>query len=649
MPTILAVEPRRVKPQTGSTELIRLAGMCYSWAEGRGWGQMAAKEGWRAQTMISGGTERHPEGRPAAARVLRCWRAHRRAITWCLIVMAMFAAVVLGIIGFQKNLAAVEPEREYSFTTLVFMVLQLFVLNSGTAPEPVPWELEIARALAVLAAAGTVLKAVIVVFRQQWEAFYLRFVRNHVVVCGLDQKGRRLVHDLLDAGQRVVGIERNGELPDAESLREAGAVVLAGEATDPDVLARAAVGRAGDVLIVCGQDAVNLEVAAVVGAVCARQRPAAQPRLRCHVHLTDPRLPQWLDARGEGGAFDRLEYRRFDVLLNSARLLLDQHPLDRVPIAPESPLSVQLILLGYSREAECLLIQTAQVGHYANLHKPRCVLVDPDAARHEQRLRFRYPQIDEVCQLEFHERDVECQGTMQEVERWASDPGLLPTLVVSCPDENQAFSTILGLPPVIAERDIPVLVRLNRREGLLNVFGGGARKPAVRPFGSPTLAGSAELVLQRHLDRLAREIHQDYVRRREAQGDSPQQYPAMRPWDELPEPYKEANRQQADHIPVKLRAIGCVAVLRSESNGRPAAEFTPEEVERLAKMEHQRWCANRWLDGWRLGKRDDRQKRHPNLVPWEALDEPTRDYDRDAVRQIPDLLKLVDHVLVRSS
>jgi hypothetical protein len=119
----------------------------------------------------------------------------------------------------------------------------------------------------------------------------------------------------------------------------------------------------------------------------------------------------------------------------------------------------------------------------------------------------------------------------------------------------------------------------------------------------------------------------------------------MRPWEKLSEAYREANRHQADHIPVKLRAVGCATAAISDL--RSPAEWTDGEVEILAAMEHARWNANRWLEGWRLGPRDDGRKTHPKLVPWADLDEPTRQYDRDAVRQIPELLKLVGQKVVR--
>lgn len=53
-------------------------------------------------------------------------------------------------------------------------------------------------------------------------------------------------------------------------------------------------------------------------------------------------------------------------------------------------------------------------------------------------------------------------------------------------------------------------------------------------------------------------------------------------------------------------------------------------VELMAKNVHEVWAAGRMAEGWTWGpERDDEQKRHPCLVPYEELPESERDYDRN--------------------
>jgi hypothetical protein len=58
--------------------------------------------------------------------------------------------------------------------------------------------------------------------------------------------------------------------------------------------------------------------------------------------------------------------------------------------------------------------------------------------------------------------------------------------------------------------------------------------------------------------------------------------PALLPWDDLPEDW-ESNRQQTDHIFIKLRVIGCEAVPASDP--RPAvSKFTSAEMELMDEI-----------------------------------------------------------------
>ena len=57
-------------------------------------------------------------------------------------------------------------------------------------------------------------------------------------------------------------------------------------------------------------------------------------------------------------------------------------------------------------------------------------------------------------------------------------------------------------------------------------------------------------------------------------------------------------------------------------------------VERLSQSIHDNWAQRRILEGWRHGPaRDDTSKTHPDLVPYAALPEAEKEYDRTTVRE----------------
>lgn len=146
------------------------------------------------------------------------------------------------------------------------------------------------------------------------------------------------------------------------------------------------------------------------------------------------------------------------------------------------------------------------------------------------------------------------------------------------------------------------------------------------------------------LERIARAIHARYLRNqrnRKAPDD-----PAMQPWEALPESLRESSLEQARDIGSKLRAIGCRVASR-DGRGAPA-RLTVAEVERLAILEHMRWVEERRRAGWVLGPaRDVELKVTPDLVSWDELAEQIREYDREAVRAIPEVLAEAGLAMVR--
>jgi hypothetical protein len=157
----------------------------------------------------------------------------------------------------------------------------------------------------------------------------------------------------------------------------------------------------------------------------------------------------------------------------------------------------------------------------------------------------------------------------------------------------------------------------------------------LRAFGLLDRTCHPDQVLRGTHEILARAIHEDYLRQQTAAGDTPEKNSSLVPWDALPEHLKESNRQQADSYGAKLRAVQCSAAPHVDWN-EPLFEFTPKEVEFLARLEHDRWLADRLRDGWRYGPvKDGSTKVNPCMVPYEQLTEADKDKDRAAVRQIP--------------
>ncbi len=132
---------------------------------------------------------------------------------------------------------------------------------------------------------------------------------------------------------------------------------------------------------------------------------------------------------------------------------------------------------------------------------------------------------------------------------------------------------------------------------------------------------------------IARAIHEAYVEANKGLIDSNDS--RMLPWDDLPEVYRESNRRQADSHTTHLESVGCGFAPAKDDPPR-RVDFTPDEVEFLAQLEHERWWAQKRSAGYVYGpERSDSERTHPSMVPWGELSESEREKDRQAVREVP--------------
>ena len=134
------------------------------------------------------------------------------------------------------------------------------------------------------------------------------------------------------------------------------------------------------------------------------------------------------------------------------------------------------------------------------------------------------------------------------------------------------------------------------------------------------------------LEEAAKQIHLKYI-----ESVKPTDLSLLH-WDKLEDSLKHSNRDQAAFCEEILKSCGYE--VRASQNTAIMPEFTHEEVEQMAEMEHGRWNAERLLEGWRLGKdKDILKKISPSLIGWSEIPEKIKQYDRDAILNYGRLLE----------
>lgn len=574
------------------------------------------------------------------ARLRRWRRSHR----WLLVLVAWGLSSVLALAGLAVALS--REDSALGIDDAIFGTLSIFTSPQTLIENPpalLRWARVVAAGALLLAAEGTA----VLLFREPLDRWAASRRRGHAIVCGLGACGSRLARSFEERGIRVVVVDKAPEATAAEACRQRQTPVIIGDASDQAILRAAGLARANHLLVFCGEDGINAGVALAAGRSLTG-RPG--PPLTCTIHIDDPGLCRALadwqtsSAGRGGGPSGGIRFRFFNPGAVVAPPLLASRPgFDESGRSDGRP--AHMLLVGLGAVGGGLLIHAARTWRIlveSGSGLPVTVL-DRQAEGLVADLIRLHPIIGEVCQIHTIDADVTAAGFSVEsvLSRFpARETTAITSAYVCLGDDAQALTVALALRRAPALEGAALTVRTSDREGvamLLNPSRNGADMVA---FGVLDRTCHPEVIIDGPNEELARFIHEEYLRN-VPESDLPE-------WDQLPEALKESNRDQADHVGVKLAAVGCSLLPLSDSD-RALVVFTDEEVEHLARMEHDRWLKERRSSGWRLdpGPPDPVKLTTPFLVEWGSLPTDVRDRNHQTVRALPRLLARAGYLCVR--
>ena len=542
-------------------------------------------------------------------------------------------SLALGTAGFLACHAA------NGFATALYRSVQLFYWNyfpwNAALEAEIPWTLELARWLAPLTTLGALSRVAVALFHRRWDAFRARHTRGHFVISGAGNKGATLARELRKSGSHAVVLIEQDEKR-AEEIAAEGFLVIHGDATKAESLRQAGAPNADKVVVVTGNDHDNLAIAMTAAHL-------GNGPISVHAHSSCASICDLYHRNHAMAAplAGNPAIRFFNHFRNVARLTILNFP-------PESAgAEAHIVLPGLSHQAIAFAVEYALIGHFTGGRRIHLHIVGPMAGQALAALRSNYPSIDRCAEIVA----IDVQPTERFASFVASLANQLPTksrftVFPGFAENHEAFTCALDLvEKTHAHPDLRVLIPDSTGPSIRGMIEANPVLKGRIGFLPPMQATCGyEAIIGESLDRAARKIHENWLAETRLQIDnaraSGNEALARRheakatfiPWDDLNEEQKCANRSQADHIPFKIRAAGLDPKTVTPREWRL---LSPSQIEPLARMEHARWAAYYWMTGWTFDPmRDDERKQHPNLVAYDELDEPTKDYDRIAVRNL---------------
>jgi len=479
--------------------------------------------------------------------------------------------------------------------------------------------------------AGVVLSSLLALaalLHEQLATALARWTKQAVVVIGSDplalaafEAARRSGRSSLWLGASAFGSASLRDIALAWPQRERARAVLE-HARDAD-----------HVLVVNSDDAEALSL--------ARAAHEAAPTAQITVLMRDVRL-----AEDAAATLNQPRTRVLSTAAVAARALAEAHPPFLIA-RTSGHARIHALIVGFGQTGQAIARDLMVNCRTSYLDLPRITVIDPQAKDLEGVLRVRAPEIDDCADTRFIDGEIGSRAVRPEptvIARELAAGGPITVAYVCLADDASALSGAAMLQSLLRAVDIdqpPIFVRL--REARVVAEGGTGRGlDALTPFGELDTILKASEFLSNAPDAAARAFCEAYrASLSAAERDDPNNRSAF-PWDRLDETWRQANRDAVAHIAAKLASAEIPPERWKSVAGLPRIAETERlfrghsDLEALARLEHERWMAQRRMDGWRRSEapsKNEARRTHPSLKGYDALTEEVKEYDRVFVRQ----------------
>ena len=554
---------------------------------------------------------------------------------------ALITTIILGYIGLKDSLVHGHP------LSILYHTFQLFGLSLEldliSGMQNIPWQLQTARFLAPLISAYAAISALIVIFKDQFNILRAYFIRNHVVICGLSDKGLFFAETFYKKGLPIIIIEKDLNNEKIGCCREFGSIVLTGDATKIDILRRGRIKKAKYLITVCHDDITNIEITTIACDMVKNQKKGV---LLCLVHIYNQQLCNRLKKEEiilQKASSYRITF--FNIYESGVQVLLDEYPI----LAHRELLNIKkpgILIMGLSQMSVNLTKNILQHWYYLYPYlKKKLNLTIVYSPNVEKKDPFSgiLPNYKGVCKVETitYNEDFKDSFAFDFLTNFKKRVNLIGAYVCFS-DDSLNLSVGLNAYKSLQYDSIPVIVKMDYNKKLetllLTKEAGIGDSSGLYFFGVLNKTCKPELLFGGVHEIIARLLHEKYRNYISSQKLPPKSNPSILSWEDLSEDLKEANLREADHISEKLRMINC-GIMDTPNKTKADFKFTKDEIELLMETEHERWCEEQRLKGWKFGpNKDIKKKTNPNMVDWKKLQEDIKELNRNLINEIPKIL-----------
>ncbi len=572
---------------------------------------------------------------------------------WPLLILMALGAVTLGLWGWgtDSNTDRTVPLAQWVMEIITQTLLMFVGEGYSQTFDADNYALRIAKIMALLTLLGAAVRIVIELSINRIEKWRLARQKGHTIICGLGGGGLAFALSERKKGNVVVVVEK--ELTDAmDVFCSVNKIFLVpGDCRDLGILTMAGLGKASNLILVAGQDSVNLESLMTARGLIDSSKNTADA-LSIYVEISKQALWQKISDEDLFAASKaNVEVYPFNRSTLAAREFVWWHPIYKhAEMLDQNRL--HCVFVGYDDYAENLISRIATSCIYKSFGPMRFTVLcgNPDEA--ETSCLIRFGELAKIVDFTFLSMPINANHLPDELLASIEEKAPISNLFFFAESDETCMQEALAIRAGLIKsgRDnFPIYLRLDRAAGMEDLL--VSPKETVHLGSVLTAFGMQRHICDRDmisgfLEKSAIRLHEKY-QDHSVKSLSPSEkiikQESFTGWQQLSETLKVSNRRAVDHLPAKMASAGCIRPPGYGLNVYPTYKMVAggdEQLNRIATLEQKSWTAGRYVDGWTGGAVRNNARKIHNLLgkTYEELSNQDQEYDRDQVGLLDELV-----------
>ena len=389
-----------------------------------------------------------------------------------------------------------------------------------------------------------------------------------------------------------------------------------------------------------------------------------------YIHLESKENYEILPSIKRGG----INIRAFSVYDNAAQTLFMKHPIGENVDTIDNG-SVNLAIVGFDAAGLSVLYRALVLGHFFNGKPLNVTIFDNNHEKKRAEFLKLYPISLKAGGIINWNIDFKDDG-----ELFNKDGIENFNQIIFCKTNVQASLTDIAR--IIKNQSAHLenkqfFIFIDKHDGIKGIANDikidNKNKMDIIPFGNFSQICSYDVVVNEIYDKMAIRADQRYNQLHEPEYETN--------WGDLSPFLQDSNRMQVEHLPIKLKVLNHLLEnsqnkvlpkygdIENEANnrwyslnGKPTSDkkktdiwediqkakilatyISPDDIEKLAKMEKHRWNAFHILNGWTTlpkpegkdypDRKDKNKKEHALLIGWDELEEASKYIVEDGIKK----------------